>query len=347
MTRGQHTFEEIMSQPSVWGHALTHFADNQAIIEAFFADNPFDEILVTGCGSTHYLAMVGARLIQQQSGISARAYPASEFVLYPDSTLNLKRRYLLIAVSRSGTTTETLRAVEMFREKTNGKVLTITCYSTSPLAQQADLTLAIDEAQEQSVAQTRSYSSMCVTLQQLAGWLGRQNTEASQSLPQHCRKLFDNYAEMAQALGENPNLKKFFFLGSDALYGISAEAMLKMKEMSLSYSEAYHTLEFRHGPMSMVDDESLVVGLISPDSEQHERDVLAEMQQKGATVLAIGQGDYDFEHSIRIPSDLPQWATPVLYLPMLQLMGYHRSLFNRQDPDNPHNLTSVISLDNI
>jgi glucosamine--fructose-6-phosphate aminotransferase (isomerizing) len=112
-------------------------------------------------------------------------------------------------------------------------------------------------------------------------------------------------------------------------------------------SEAFHTLEFRHGPMSMVGSDALVVGLISSTSAAHELQVLREMQAKGATVLAIGPGAYDFEHTIALPEHVPAWATPILYLPILQLIAYHRSLFNQQNPDNPHNLTAVVSLDTI
>ena len=151
------------------------------------------------------------------------------------------------------------------------------------------------------------------------------------------------------SLGEDGAIQKFFFLGSDALYGIACEAMLKMKEMSLSYSEAYHTLEFRHGPMSMVGEDSLVIGLISPDAARQEQRVLQEMAEMGATVLAIGQNcaSPSPHHSGACRPDLPAWSTPVLYLPVLQLLAYHRAIFNGCDPDNPQQLTAVVSLDDI
>ena len=157
----------------------------------------------------------------------------------------------------------------------------------------------------------------------------------------------DTYGDLARSLGENGAIAKFFFLGSDALYGIACEAMLKMKEMSLSYSEAYHMLEFRHGPMSMVGGDSLVIGLVSPDAARHEIRVLHEMADMGATVLAIGQTPSESQHRISLPADLPPWSMPVLHLPVLQLLAYHRAIFNGCDPDNPHQLSAVISLDGI
>ncbi|MDQ7027309.1 MAG: SIS domain-containing protein [Anaerolineae bacterium] len=347
MERGKHTIHEIKSQPHVWQSAVAVFTENQSALTDLFAENTFDKIIVTGCGSTYYLSQIGARLLQKFAALSAQAYPASEIVLYPDVMLNKNQQTLLIAVSRSGTTSETVSAIRTFKEKTSGKIITITCDSQTPLAQAADLVFAIEAAQEKSVAQTRSFSSMCVVIQQIAAHLGKENSAHSPDIAAICQSLLENYSNVAQSLGENPKIQKFFFLGSDTLYGIASEAMLKMKEMSLSYSEAFHTLEFRHGPMSMVGDDSLVVGLVSSSSADYEIQVLREMQAKGATILALGQGIVGFEHTIQIPESVPAWNVPILYLPILQLISYHRSLFNEQNPDNPHNLTAVISLDNI
>ena len=171
--------------------------------------------------------------------------------------------------------------------------------------------------------------------------------DASRPLPAFCRHLLERYGDLARSLAENGAIKKFFFLGSDALYGIACEAMLKMKEMSLSYSEAYHTLEFRHGPMSMVGADSLVIGLISPEAAEQEIRVLDEMAGMGATVLAVAQTHIENHEYVRLPADLPGWCMPVLYLPVLQLLAYHRALFNGCDPDNPRQLSAVVSLEDI
>jgi len=345
--RGQHTYQEIMSQPEVWKAALSAYREAEGQVDGVWSFDDIERVIVTGCGSTHYLSLMAARLLRK-SHVDAVAYPASELLLYPDSVYSLGKKYMLIAVSRSGTTTETVRAVEQFKAKERGKVVTVTCDSTSPLAELARVVYAIDDAQEESVAQTRSFSSMAVVLQQMACELQfERDFSSSDRLPDVCQDLLDTHHDLAKSLGENGDIQKFFFLGSNALYGIACEAMLKMKEMSLSYSEAFHMMEFRHGPMSMVGEDSLVVGLISPESAKHDIQVLSEMQDMGATVLAIGQDDTDFEHHIALPKDLPAWNTPILYLPVLQLMGYYRSLFNGQNPDNPHNLTAVISLDDI
>ena len=346
MNPGRHTLNEIMSQPQVWTQALNVFAERQSAFMDLMTATAFDRVIVSGCGSTYYLSIAAARLLRK-SGIDALACPASELLFYLDSICLPQQQYLLICVSRSGATSETVRAQANFKAAVGGKTITVTCDSASPLAQDADLTFAIDTAQEESVAQTRSFSSMALVLQQMAAALARRDLGSSARLPAVCQALFDTQSDLVKSLGVDDSISKFFFLGADALYGIACEAMLKMKEMSLSYSEAFHPMEFRHGPMSMVAADSLVIGLISPASAVHDLQVLQEMQELGAGVLAIAQSETGFQHHIALPADLPTWNTAILYLPLLQLLAYHRALFKGQNPDRPHHLSAVVSLDGI
>ena len=273
--------------------------------------------------------------------------PASELLLHRKTICLPGHHYLLLSVSRSGATSETVRAQQQFKHYSRKPVITVTCDSASPLALDANLAIAIDAAQEVSVAQTRSFTSMLVVIQQLAAMIAGHELAASRPIVAFSRHLLERCDDLARSLAENSAIKKFFFLGSNALYGIACEAMLKMKEMSLSYSEAYHTLEFRHGPMSMVGEDSLVIGLISPDAAKQEARVLDEMADMGAKVLAIGQTHIGNHQRVRLPADLPAWSTPVLCLPVLQLLAYHRAIFNDCDPDQPQNLSAVIELEDI
>jgi glucosamine--fructose-6-phosphate aminotransferase (isomerizing) len=346
--RGKHTLAEIMSQPAIWADALEVISARTADLAQFWQGGDFDQVIFTGCGSTYYLAQFSATLLQTQSGHPARAYPASELALFPDSCFNPNANTLLIAVSRSGETTETIGALRMFRQRYQGKTLVVTNYSESALAKDADFVLAIDSAREVSVAQTRSFSSMALVTQAIAGIFAGQVVDFS-ALPGMVARLLSEYEPLARALAEDPQIQRFFFLGSNALYAIGCEAMLKMKEMSLSYSEAYHMLEFRHGPMSMTNEQTLVVGLLS-DQYGHELAVLRDMAGRGARVLAIGEEPDAQAASIGQvvalrTGGLPLWARAIAYLPFLQLMAYYRAMFNQQNPDLPGNLHAVIVLD--
>lgn len=347
---GNFTYQEIMSQQTIWREAVRTFRANADRLKALYAKEAIDGVLVTGCGSTYYLALTGAALIQQFAGITAQAYPASEIALLPERIFVPNRKYLLIAVSRSGETTETIAAVRTFRKHTQNPVIAVTCAGESALAASADLTFAVNAAQETSVAQTRSFNSMLIIIQAASAMLGgAASLDALDALESLLAEIFEQHHTLVRQIGEDPQFERFYFLGSGTLYGIASEAMLKMKEMSLSYSEAFHFLEFRHGPMSMVNDRTLVVGLLSDEAFQQELSVLMDMHQRGARILALSEGQFAsaLTYNVSLQSGLPNWVRPVLYLPLLQLMAYYRALSRNQDPDHPANLEFVISLNNM
>lgn len=344
--KGQHTFIEIKSQPRVWTEVLTAFHDTKRKVqEAWAALNP-QALMFIGCGSTHYLSQAAAAIFQDLTGIPAVARPSSELLLFPAQSTIHPEHTLLITISRSGTTTETVEAVHRFRQMDGLAVWGITCYPESTLAQLCDLTLLAEAAQEKSIAQTRSFSSMLLLVQALAATVGGQETAVLQDLPLAAQETLETALPFMQQLGKQMELQRFFFLGSGMQYGIANELMLKMKEISLSHSEAFHFLEFRHGPMSMVNDQALVVGLLSQTAYAHEALVLKEMAALGAHTLGVNAPtNGGFQNTISFKSSFPAWAMPVLYLPPLQLLAYYRAIAKGLDPDNPQNLTAVIHLD--
>jgi len=347
--RGQHTWAEITGQPEAWRATLEAFAADRVALEDFLNQADFAQVLVVGCGSTHYLAQTAAAILTRRTRTPAHALPSSELWLFP-STIS-PGRTLLLAVSRSGTTTETLRALERFRETHGGPALAITCYPESPLVQQADLALVTPAGQERSVAQTRSFTSMLFLTQALSAVLARDEAgvERLHRLPDALEDLVARLGDLPQRLGADQDIEQIFFLGGGPLYGLANEAMLKIKEMSLSHTEAYHPLEFRHGPMSMVDEHTLVVGLLSDTGLAEELRVLEEMQGLGACTLALIEDasvltGWQADYLVELCSGLDEWERGPLYLPVLQRMAYHRAMAKRLDPDRPNNLTAVVEL---
>jgi glucosamine--fructose-6-phosphate aminotransferase (isomerizing) len=349
---GQHTYHEIITQPDAWVEAIAAGEAARARLQELWRRTTADEILFTGCGSTYYLSLAAAALARQ-NGLAARAAPASEIWLSTLANAPHAERTLLVAVSRSGATTETLRAVECFRRAGGRAVAAATCYPASALAQVADLTLGAPQGQEQSMAQTRSFSSMLLLCQGIINALQPATgyDDRMAGLPPLGRWLIAHHADLAAQLGGDRSLQRFFFLGNGPRYGLACEAMLKMKEMSLSYSEAYHMLEFRHGPKSMVNENTLVVGLLSDDLRAYEEAVLADMRKLGARTLTIADGLSRAQGGLQsgdtvVPLNpaVPIAEHLVLYLPVLQLLAYHRALLNKVDPDAPKNLSAVVEL---
>jgi glucosamine--fructose-6-phosphate aminotransferase (isomerizing) len=129
-------------------------------------------------------------------------------------------------------------------------------------------------------------------------------------------------------------------LGSGPRYGLACEVNLKMKEMTLTHSEPFHMLEFRHGPKAMVGKSAAVIGLLSEENREYESAVLAEMGQLDGQTLTLAETEAD----VTFASGLPKAVRNVLYLPVLQLMAYHRAIAKGLDPDKPTNLDAVVKL---
>lgn len=335
-----HTLDEIRSQPEAWEEALQVVNAQRGALKAL-AEEQTQQVLFTGCGSTYYLSLAGAAIFQELTGRIARAIPAGELVLNPQTALT-QQPTLLVAVSRSGSTSETIKAVEQYRAQKRGKVLAITNDGRSQLAQLGDQALVIAKGQERSMAQTRSFASMYLAASAFAALsAGKQSLlEAMQTLPELGARLIDKYDELARQVGENLAMDRFYFLGSGMLYGLACEVNLKMKEMTLTHSEPFHFLEFRHGPKAMVGTSSTVVGLLSEKNRGLEQAVLDDMRQLGGVTLTLAEQDADITFSSR----LAEAARGVLYLPVLQLMAYHRSIAKGLNPDAPTNLSAVVRL---
>jgi glutamine---fructose-6-phosphate transaminase (isomerizing) len=343
---GEHTHSEIVSQPETWTQVLSSFDPDG--MRAFLETHATRPLLFTGCGSAYYTSLTAAALAHHPLR-RAYASPASEIALYPETIFRSGFHPILIAISRSGETTETAAAVAQARQSFEiAGVLVVTCSPTSTLAQMADIVLSAQAAKEKSIVQTRSLTSMMLLTTSTISIL-REQEEPWEQLPEACERLLNDYTPLAQELAEQSGIQRFFFLGSGSMYGIAQECALKMQEMSLAQSAAYHTLEFRHGPSALADSGALVVGLISEKTADHELSVLYDMEAQGARILAITEYPInDFPgHQVILDSAAGECMRPALYLPFVQLLGYYRAIVSGQNPDLPRYLRSHVHLENL
>lgn len=340
MSRGEYTIAEIMSQPVVWEDALATCRDSIPTFLKTWEEQGFEQVILTGCGSTYYAALIGATLIQA-AGIPARAYPASELMLYPAANFSRQTKTLLITVSRSGATRETIEAVRCFREHGNGLALTVTCTSESELAGAVDVVLAIDAAREESRAQTRSFSSMVFVLQGLAAALAGQDYMALLApLPAIVGRLLADYDPRMRAIAENTTIEQFVFLGTGPLYGLACEAALKMIETTLVPSMTFHALEFLHGPRYIINKQTVLIALLDETLHDEEIKAVQEAAQRGAQLLVVDEGTRDLGLAepfdrVALTADVPMVTRAILYLPVLQLLFYYLSMKRGKNPDRP------------
>jgi glucosamine--fructose-6-phosphate aminotransferase (isomerizing) len=335
--KNYHTYNEIKSQPQAWAETLDMLARRKDEWLSFFKEGNFDSVILTGCGSMYYMPLAAAVIWQELTKLPTRALPGSETWLNP-GLIPAAARPLLIAVSRSGTTTETIRATRAF----GGKTVTVSCYPEAELPTIGSFNLLVTAGQETSVAQTRAFSTLYLATLTLAVFAsGRDDLwQELQSLPALAEKLINRYEPLAEELGKDLALDRFYFLGSGLRYGLACEVNLKMKEMTLTHSEPFHILEYRHGPKAMVTPSALVVGLLSDAQREQEEAVLKDMRLLGGRTLSIAESGADVE----LDSGLSEIARSLLYLPIPQLIAFQRSVAKGLNPDQPENLTAVVEL---
>jgi len=358
-TRGRYTLNEIGTQGDSWRGGLRAAEAVPEGALTMLAEAGRGGMLLMGCGSTYYLAQALAPWVTQVLGVAAWAVPSSELALGDGWTLATGHQPLVVALSRSGATSETAMAVRLAKER-GCRVAVVTCYPDSELAALADVTVALPEGQERSFAQTRSFAGMLVATQMLVARMG-SSAGCSQTEGAGCVALGEELARLPSLAGEavaaadalaqrwaDAGWDRVSYLGSGMRYGLAGEAMIKMKEMALATAEAFHAMEFRHGPMALVDERHLVVALLSDAMGRYEEGVLADLCERGARVVALGpqQPVYADAYAAWLPvgCDLPELARSVLYLPFLQLLAYYRAMAAGQDPDRPRNVVMAIRL---
>ncbi len=349
---GEYSYREITTQAAAWQGALDAVARQREALVRLLECNRDREHLFVGCGSTHYLAQFAAPFFCRVTGRRTRSLPSSELALQTDAVLPPGEVPFVIALSRSGETSETIMAVERMRAR-GAAALTIGCYGTSALAVASDQTIEVAQGREESFAQTRSFAAMLMASQALAALVAGDVPLAGQlaALPGLAEGIIARSTPLARRFGADESIRRITYLGSGPLYGLASEATVKMKEMSLSPAEPYHFMEFRHGPMSLVDGEHLVVALLSEGMREYELSVLQDLRTRGARIVVVGNNlggaASAYDGALDLGTRLSERACPVLYLPFLQLLAYYRAMGRGLNPDRPRNVTMAIKLDGV
>jgi glucosamine--fructose-6-phosphate aminotransferase (isomerizing) len=337
------TMKEIMEQPRCWEKTVELAHRKAKDIKSAFSG--VEEVIFTGCGSAYNVSWVAAPTFQYFTGIKARAFPAAEIFQYPDTVFTKGTHYMVIPISRSGETTETVKAMQ-YALGQKIETLSITCFPQSPLAIHCKNTLLLEWTQEKSVVTTQSLTSMVLMTQLLSGIVSDRVDYFNQlkQLPLYGKKILASYQALGKEIGEKEEIEKFAFVGSGPYYGLAREAQLKIKEMTLLPSDSYPVLEYRHGPRSNVDSRMLVTILASDAGKEHVILLVKEIKSLGGKSLLIcdevdpalkGLVDY----FCVLKSGLSEFARGILYMPVIHLIAYHKALKRELDPDNPKNVS--------
>jgi glucosamine--fructose-6-phosphate aminotransferase (isomerizing) len=342
---------EVLSQPAVWKECLAAFSDNPVLNEISTHVSRDAEWLFIGCGSSYYVAQAAATFFVTL-GLRARAVPPSELLLFPELTPDeTSRDRVPVLISRSGRTSEVLQVAELLKKERGLRSIAITCSPQERLGSIASFTLRALGADEQSTVMTRSFTSMLMLLQYLGSAITKDDglCEALLKLPDAFAPKMRTLHLEVQSFVSTRSFADYVFLAQGPLFAIANECSLKVTECSSSYSQVFHTLEFRHGPKSIVAPDVLTVFLLSESGYEAEVGMLEEVKSLGGTTVAIANRADEralkaADLLIELDLPIPETVRPVAFAPLGQLLGLFTGVKKGLNPDEPRHLSRVVIL---
>lgn len=317
----------------------------------------FSQIYIVACGSAWHVGMEAQYVIEDLSGIPVRVELASEFRY---RKMKLDKNALVVVISQSGETADTLAALRLAKDK-GVKTLAIVNVVGSSIAREADHVFYTLAGPEIAVATTKAYStqlaaSYCLAVK-FALAKGEMTKEQAASyitelltLPDKIEKILEDKERIQWFAAKYANAHDVFFIGRGIDYAICMEGSLKLKEVSYVHSEAYAAGELKHGTISLIEDGTLVIGVLT-QSDLYEKTIsnMAECKSRGAYLMGLTTyGKYETEDyadfTVYVPKTDEHFAGSLAVIP-LQLLGYYVSIAKGLDVDKPRNLAKSVTVE--
>ena len=316
-----------------------------------------EQISIIGCGSAYHVGVVASYVIEDLAGIPVRLEFASEFryrrPVLPKGTL-------CVIISQSGETADSLAALRMAKEQ-GYRTLAIVNVVGSSIAREADHVLYIHAGPEIAVATTKAYSAQLIVCYALAIRLASVKGAIDQdeekrlvseirSIPDKIEKILEDDRRIQWFASKFANAQDMFVIGRGIDYAIGMEASLKMKEVSYIHSEAYAAGELKHGTISLLEEGTLVIGIMTqPGIYEKTLSNMVECKSRGAYLMGLTTPDHaDIEDTVSfavyVPEIDPHFSASLAVVPM-QLMGYYLSVSKGLDVDKPRNLAKSVTVE--
>ena len=354
--------KEIFEQPNAILNTLDGRIGGDDVLNNIFGEGSSDvfekvkRVQIVACGTALHAGRVAANWFSAISGLPTQMDYASE---YRYKNPYIDEDTLLIAISQSGETADTLAALRYAKEKDYLATLGICNTPTSSLAREADYLLLTNAGPEVGVASTKCFTTQLVALMLLTLSLAKASgknprlrgriIEALRTLPEKISEALLLKDEIISFAPEIANKNNALFLGRGIFYPIAKEGALKLKEISYIHAEAYPAGELKHGPLALIDEEMPVIA-IAPEHELAEKLVsnLEEVKARGGALYVFGNAKEKLELSTGNYVNMPECdflLTPILYSIPLQILSYEVALLRGTDIDQPRNLAKSVTVE--
>ena len=355
--------KEIYEQPAAINNTLEGRLSQDGIMDETFgngASKLFEQVKhvqIVACGTSYHAGMVARYWLESFAGISCNVEIASEF-RYRKSFV--QPNSLLVTISQSGETADTLAALRLAKELGYLGSLTVCNVAGSSLVRESDLAFMTRAGAEIGVASTKAFTTQLVGFAMLTLAIGQHNglpqstlselTEALKSLPRTLEQTLELASEIEGLAEDFADKNHALFLGRGDQYPIAMEGALKLKEISYIHAEAYAAGELKHGPLALIDAEMPII-VVAPNNDLLEKlkSNVEEVRARGGQLYVFADAACQFnsdEHLkvIQVPGAHP-WLAPVVYTVPLQLLSYYVAIIKGTDVDQPRNLAKSVTVE--
>lgn len=357
--------KEIYEQPTAVQNTLLGRLDNSSMRNCVIGDQEHfakvlasvKEIQIIACGTSYHSGLVARYWLESLTDIPCQVEVASE---YRYRRQPKREGVLVITISQSGETADTLAALEKVKAEGCLATLTVCNVPESSLTRESDFALMTVAGPEIGVASTKAFTTQLVALQMLVISLMQQDPAKASMVAEMVNNLKLLPALMDKVLQQDADIKLMaeafidkhnaLFLGRGDLYPIAMEGALKLKEISYIHAEAYPAGELKHGPLALVDSEMPIVAT-APNTQLLEKlkSNLEEVRSRGGVLYLFADENADITaqdniHIIRVP-EVPESLLPIIYTIPLQLLSYHVAVFKGTDVDKPRNLAKSVTVE--
>ncbi|ADZ10328.1 Glucosamine--fructose-6-phosphate aminotransferase (isomerizing) [Methanobacterium lacus] len=337
--------KEIHEQPEVVKNTLMEYSEIEKVVQNF---SDFKRVCFVACGTSYHASLVGKYLFETLLGIPTDVILSSEFIF---SEPSLDSDTLVIFISQSGETADTLKALKVANKKSETLVIVNVLGSTA--TREANHVIYSRAGPEIGVAATKTYVSqlVCIYLLVIALSDDKKLLEEIKKVPDRMKSAIEDEEHIIEIAKKYKDATDFFFIGRGFSYPTALEGSLKLKEITYIHGEGYAAGELKHGPLALIDDDVPVLAVVPP-GQSHDKTLgnIEEVKARGASVIAVGSSEdtvlrseaHDF---IGFEADITEMISPIPYVVPLQLLSYHISVERGIDPDKPKNLAKCVTVE--
>lgn len=337
--------KEIHEQPEAVKNTLLEASEIKKIVQNF---PKFNRICFVACGTSYHASLIGKYLFENLVGIPTDVTLASEFE-YSAETLD--ENTLVIVITQSGETADTLKALRLVNHK--AKSLAIVNVLGSTVTREAEYVIYTRAGPEIGVAATKTYISQLTAIYLLGIYMGGKEEllEKLHNIPDYMISALEKEDQIKEIAKKYKDATDFFFIGRGFSYPTALEGALKLKEITYIHAEGYAAGELKHGPLALIDDGIPVVA-VSPPGKSHDKTLsnVEEVKARGAHVIGLGSSkDEDLKSEahdmILFEDEINDVFSAIPYVIPLQLLSYYISVMKGIDPDKPKNLAKCVTVE--